>query len=85
MAALLVPLLAMAPPADGAMLLIPIVPERLVGAVAVRHGALILGNGPIAGSLIVRGRAADLTTPLLAQGILLLRAPASLCTGMPRR
>lgn len=69
------------PPADGAMLLVPLTPKRIATAVdlALDHGARIGGLGPLPGTLIVRGKRARLFGPLLAQGIVAVAAPAIWC------
>jgi hypothetical protein len=70
-----------APPARGAMLIVPLA-ARSTGsslALAQRHGALLLGRGPVAGSLIVAGDRRRLLPSLLAQGMLVTAAPAGWC------
>lgn len=69
------------PPADGAMLLVPLTPARTATIVdlALDHGARVGGLGPLPGSLIVRGERARLFGPLLAQGIVAVAAPAIWC------
>jgi hypothetical protein len=69
------------PPAEGAMLLVPLTPKRIATAVdlALDHGARIGGLGPLPGTLIVRGKRARLFGPLLAQGIVAVAAPAIWC------
>ncbi len=78
-AALLVPAFAMAPPMEGAFLLVPLLPNHSPAALAVGRGASILSAGPTRNSLIVRGRLGALAGPLLADGILTLGAPVTIC------
>lgn len=70
---------AMAPPDEGDMLLVPINPAVPVAALALAHGAQLKGVGPLPGSLIMRGRRADLAAPLLAAGVVPLAAHAAVC------
>jgi hypothetical protein len=67
------------PRATGNFLMIPLVAHAPVAAVAVERGALILGTGPVAGSIVVSGDRARLLGPALHAGIALLTAPAALC------
>lgn len=76
---LLIPLLALTPPPEGTLLLVPLVPQRPAAIIAVERGALILAAGPTRGSLVVRGRLNALAWPMLSSGILTLGAPAVLC------
>ena len=77
--------LAFAPPARGAMLLVPLTGDARsrMAALAVEHGALLVGRGPVAGSLLIRGDRATLDGPLFGAGILLASAPAILCGQTP--
>jgi len=77
--ALLVPAFALAPPLEGAMLLVPLLSNHSPAGSAIRHGATILAAGPTPDSLIVRGRLGALAGPLLAEGIVTLGAPSSIC------
>jgi hypothetical protein len=72
--------LTVAPPARGAMLLVPLLPERPIVRIARGADALIVGRGP-AGAVMVRGDRAALFWPLLAAGVLPLAAPAAYCGG----
>jgi|GEM_PF-627686 len=74
-------ILALAPPARGTMLLVPLTmsARARVAALAVEHGAALLGRGPIGGSLLVRGSRAELSMALLAQGVLSLGARSPSC------
>jgi hypothetical protein len=71
--------LAIAPPAEGNLLLMPLLPHRLVAAAAVSHGATIVARGRLPGSLVVRGRFAALAGPMIGAGVLVIGAPALLC------
>ena len=71
--------LVFVPPANGNLLLVPLLPDRAVAAIAIRHGALIVARGRVPGSLVVRGRFAALAGPMFADGVLVIGAPALLC------
>ncbi|WP_267397408.1 MULTISPECIES: hypothetical protein [unclassified Sphingomonas] len=71
--------LAIIPPKQGNMLLLPLLPHRLVAAAAIRHGATIVARGRLPGSLVVRGRFAALAGPMIGDGVLVIGAPALLC------
>ena len=91
--ALISPLLAIgvvagavvSPPADGALLLLPVGPSGLSIGKVHDLGALIIGSGPVTGSLIVRGERAQLLGPMLAAGVLVLAAPTGGCTAVEGR
>jgi hypothetical protein len=76
---------ALAPPARGAMLLVPLTPEARarLPMLAIEHGALLLKQGPIRGSLMVRGDRDLLAGAMLRQAILPLAAPEILCGSLP--
>lgn len=76
-------LVALAPPADGTMLLVPLVPHRTAAVVAVEQGALIVAKGRFGQTLVVRGRFSAIAWPLLREGTLTIGAPAVLCGGTP--
>jgi hypothetical protein len=70
-----------APPREGEMVVVPILPLPLgptVNWVAAHHGRILgrLNQGPM---LMVYGRRADLLGPALAHGALLARLPSALC------
>lgn len=71
-------LLALAPPATGEMLLLPMRSGAPVARLARDGDAMLLARGPADG-LVVRGERAALFWPLLRQGVLTLAAPRSLC------
>ena len=74
-------LLALVPPAEGNILIIPVVPVRAEHSLvwALPAGALLMGNGFLPGSYVVRGSRSALLGPALANGALLLSAPAAGC------
>ncbi len=77
--------LALAPPANGAMLLVPLGPgsaPRLVER-AVSAGAGLLRIGPITGSLIVQGRRDKIRAALRGSNVMMLSAPAAACGSQP--
>jgi hypothetical protein len=89
-AALLVQLLAvvlavgvafLAPPERGRMMLVPLSADAAHGmiALAVEHGAALVGPGSLPGSMVVDGRRADLIGALFAHGVALLGASAAGC------
>lgn len=69
---------SIAPPAAGAMLLIPLKAGARPVPSATTRGAAILGTGP-GGTTVVRGERARLFWPLLRAGVLTIAAPAALC------
>jgi hypothetical protein len=72
---------AFAPPARGRMMLVPLssgAAARLPAA-AVDGGAKLLGPGPLAGSLVVMAERARLAAVSLADGVIILSAPALFC------
>ena len=72
--------LAFRPPAQGRMLLLPIGGGHSgLASLALARGALLIGSGPFAGSLVVEGDRARLTQGLLARGVITLAAPATAC------
>jgi hypothetical protein len=69
---------ALAPPADGPVLLVPIASDAGTAIrIATAHGARLIGPAP-GGSLLIWGDAAT-WRPLLAAGVLPLAAPFSAC------
>jgi hypothetical protein len=71
--------LAFRPPAQGRMLLIPIGGDSGLASLVLARGALVIGRGPFAGSLVVEGDRARLTRGLLARGVVALAAPPIAC------
>ncbi|KRB82768.1 hypothetical protein ASE00_12130 [Sphingomonas sp. Root710] len=74
---------AFAPPASGAILLLPLTAQARADlpGIAVRSGARLIGQGPVAGSLVVRGERTRLGAALLRRGIVPMAAPAMVCGG----
>lgn len=74
--------LALMPPAQGRMLLVPVWPgsDTRLASLAIDRGARLIATGPVAGSLVVDGERARLA-PLLARGVLPLAAVALDCGG----
>ncbi len=81
MVGLLLAGMAVMPPAKGDILLLPIRPMAAQGLAreAVAAGAMLVGRGPVAGALIVRGERSRLAQALMPQGILPLAAGDRLC------
>lgn len=71
-------LLAMLPPAQGSMLIITW-GATSAAAAALAGDATLLGEGPLPGSLIVRGSRERLLPTMLAAGGIAVAAPALLC------
>lgn len=77
----LVPLLGLVPPADGAILLVPLRPDTpTVLRWAIPAGALVLGTGPFAGSVVVEGSRAALAGPALKHMTLMISAGGIGCS-----
>lgn len=75
-------LVALAPPARGAMLLLPLGADQPTAIrLATSHGARLLGPAP-AGTLLVWADR-DMTGALLAGGVLPLAAPFAACGAIP--
>lgn len=73
---------ALAPPARGPMLLLPLAADRATAIrVATEHGARLLGVAP-AGALLVWADA-QAVRPLAAAGVLPLAAPFAACGRAP--
>ena len=72
---------AFAPPAQGRMLLVPVMPGAAakLPAVALDHDMLLLGVGPFDGSLVVTGDGQALMAPLWRVGVIAIAAPPALC------
>ncbi len=73
--------LALWPPAKGAILLIPMLQNNAASLVPLARasGALLVGNGPLPGSLVVLGDRARLLRRVRAWNVILLSAPAAGC------
>jgi hypothetical protein len=79
-------LIAVAPPARGALLLLPLNgrSQADLATLALAHGASLLRRGPLAHSLIVYGDRDRLAWPLVRMGVLTLNGGAAGC-GTPDR
>ncbi|WBH17877.1 hypothetical protein [Sphingomonas radiodurans] len=73
--------LALAPPASGAMVLLPLGHSAPVARLARDGDALLLATTP-GGKLIVMGERRALFWPLLRAGVLTVAAPARYCGGI---
>lgn len=69
--------LALAPPASGAMLLVPLVGDAPVVRLAMDHGGLLLGAE--GDRIVVRGERRAMWWPLLRHGVLAIAAPRGGC------
>jgi len=74
-------LIALAPPAQGTMLLVPISgqSESRIVAIALAQGATLVERGPLPSSVIVYGERASLLGPLSRAGVLTLSGGAVGC------
>jgi hypothetical protein len=76
--------LALLPPAQGKMILVPLragaEPAMLVAAIGT--GAVLVGTGPLPHSFVVDGNRAALAPAMLAQGVLVFAAPPTACGEM---
>lgn len=68
LAALVVFAIAIVPPAEGFMLIVPLQSTSRPVDAAIRAGALLVSAGPIAGSVIVRGDRNRIIAPAMADG-----------------
>lgn len=77
--------LSIAPPASGAMLLLPVAATGGdVANLALARGARLLGAGPIRGSIVVTGRRDALAGAMLRQGTLTVATVPLLCGTLVR-
>jgi hypothetical protein len=69
------------PPAQGRMLLVPVLPGAAnhMLARAVDGGAQLLGQGPVPGSFVILGSHLAISSALTDQAVLILAAPPVLC------
>lgn len=76
-----VAVLGIAPPVDGDILVISIIPSRPEESLvwALPAGALPMGRGGLRGSIIVRGSRSALLWPALSHGALLLNTGVGGC------
>lgn len=73
--------LLVAPPAEGAMMLIPLTPAaaRALPALALDGHARLISTGPLPGSLVVYAQRGGLATRLLEHATLTLASPLTGC------
>jgi len=73
--------IALAPPAQGRMLLVPLAGQGIdsLAVWATQAGARIVGRGPLPGSLAVEGIRSDLLGVALHNATLVVAAPAAAC------
>ena len=73
---------ALAPPASGRILLVPLARTDAshVAARALSGGALLLGSGPLAGSLVVVGDRSAIAASVAGGHVLMLAAPLAGCS-----
>ena len=78
---LAVPALALAPPARGMIMLVPLAgnDDGAAARLALGKGARLIGAGTLPGSLVVYGEARALAGPALAAGMVAVRGPAGGC------
>ncbi len=78
-------LLIIAPPSNGAMMLVPLGPQaaNALPLLALVGDVRLLARGPLPGSLLVYGSRRART--LLRHGIVTLASPPSLCGKLPER
>jgi len=72
---------ALAPPAEGELLLVPLAGQSVDSLMvwATRAGARIIGRGPLPGSLAVEARTGTLTGVALRHATLVVAAPPAAC------
>ena len=73
-------LVALAPPAQGRMLIVPLNGHSIAGSELHQLHATPLAAGPLPGSLIVEGERRTLSG-LWSEGIVVLAAPDAICIG----
>ena len=72
--------LAFAPPVHGRTLLVPVSGNEVAPALLDQLGLTPVAGGPFAGSMLVEGIGRAHAGVLFDQGILMLAAPAALCS-----
>jgi hypothetical protein len=75
---------AATPPPHGRLLLVPLYSGTIDERHLIKAGLTHVGPGPIPGSLVVQGLGLQLAPGLLKKGVLMLAAPASLCSELKR-
>jgi hypothetical protein len=68
----------------GRLLLVPLYSGTIDERHLIKAGLTRVGPGPIPGSLVVQGLGLQLASGLLEKGVLMLAAPASLCSELKR-
>jgi hypothetical protein len=73
--------MALMPPRNGSILLVPLWPGAMQGmaAQAIQRGALLIDRGPFPNSLIVSGNRSQIAQGMLARGVLVIAAPGGGC------
>ena len=73
--------IAVYPPSNGKMMLVPLWPgaERGLEARTIAAGGLLVDRGYLPHSLVVSGTRAAIAPAMLSRGVLILAAPASGC------
>ena len=77
--ALVLFVIAFAPPPHGRTLLVPVSGETISPALLGKLMLTPLSPGPLPGSVVVEGKGRELAKPLFDEGILMLAAPAAIC------
>jgi len=74
-------LIALAPPAEGNILLVPVArqSEGQIVALALTRGASLVQRGPLPSSVIVYGKRESLFVPLAGAGVLMIAGGAVGC------
>lgn len=83
LAAMVLCVLAFAPPARGEMMLVPLDGNPISPDLLKQLPLVPERPGPLPGSLLVFGSSEDQFVRLLEQGVLVLSAPQALCGGPP--
>jgi hypothetical protein len=73
--------IALYPPPQGKMLLVPVWPgaEQGLAARAVKAGARLVDRGPLANTLVISGDRAAIWSAMASSGVLTLAAPTGGC------
>ena len=79
LAAVILLVIAFAPPIHGRTLLIPISGKAINPDLLQPLMLTPIGTGPLPGSVVVDGKGRELARPLLNEGILMLAAPSAVC------
>lgn len=78
--------IALYPPANGTMTLVPVWPgaEHGLAARAIESGALLVDRGALPNSLVISGVRSAIAPAMLAHGVLVVSASAAGCGTRPR-